>query len=61
MSKKNKNVFDKQIEALQTIVEELQTLNSYLYGIGVELDALNISLKESFEYLKEKGLTWRAK
>jgi len=52
MSKKNQNVLRKSAEALQTIADELDTLNSYLYGVGVELADLNSkidSLKELIE------------
>jgi len=50
MSKKNKNVLKESADALNTIADELDTLNSYLYGIGVELTDLNSKI-ESLEVL----------
>lgn len=41
MSEKNKNVFEKMTEALNTAIEELQTTNDYLFGIGAELSDMN--------------------
>jgi hypothetical protein len=45
MSKKEKNVFEKMTEALQNATNELETTNSYLYGIGTELADIADSLK----------------
>jgi len=44
MSKVNKNVFEKITEALTTATNELETTNSYLYGIGAELSLINDTL-----------------
>ena len=61
MSKKDENVIKQTVTALQKAIDELETTNSYLYGIGSELSTLNDTLKEFFEYLKDKGLVTRAK
>jgi len=50
MSKKE-NVFQQEIKALQRIGDELETTNSYLYGIGGELADLNDTLKSVKELL----------
>ena len=42
MSTKKKNIFEKMTDALNNATNELETTNSYLYGIGTELaDAAN--------------------
>lgn len=44
MSKTNKNVFEKITDALTTATNELETTNSYLYGIGTELALISDAL-----------------
>lgn len=51
MSKNQKTVFDKLTEALEKAAEELDTTNSYLYGIGAELADLNSTMKSILERL----------
>ncbi len=51
MSKKTLNVFEQMTEALDKATVELETTNSYLYGIGAELADLNSTMKSVLETL----------
>jgi len=52
VSKKNQNIFRESAEALTAIREELETLNSLLYGLGVELADLNSKVESLEEFVR---------
>jgi archaellum component FlaC len=46
MSKKQNSVFDRMTEALSKAIDELETTNSYIYGIGGEIASLVEEMKQ---------------
>ena len=57
MSKKNNNVFTALIELFNRIADELETTNSYLFGIGGELAEQNEHLKDVVDRLEFIAVT----
>ena len=61
MSEGKKGVFKMQVEALLKVADELETTNTYLYGVAVELERFNTNLEEFIKYVQEKGIRWLSK